>query len=221
METKAPKHKNINEELFWKLEDTEIDEDTRLDIIDDLIENNTRFVHHMIHKTFGTRGVEIICRKQKISPEDFFSSGLEGLCEAINSFDIHRGVKFSTYAGRPIINHIIKMFRKTSKSENDTSLNKPLYIDNDGKDMTLADVMVEKVNPINKMLEDEHNSMFFDKLAEILDDREKELLYLRFHLELTQTEIQKEIGVSQVQVSRLLGRIMKKGKKLYLELEGA
>jgi RNA polymerase sporulation-specific sigma factor len=219
MRAKA-KHKDINEELFWKL-DTETDEDARWDIIEEIVENNVRLVNFIIYKTFGTRGVHIICLKQKITPDDFVSSGMEGLYEAVSSFDIHRGVKFSTYATRPILNHVIKMFRKTGKSENDVSLDKPLYMDDSGKDMTLSDVMHEKVNPIEKFVDDTHNSMFLDKLSEILDDREKELLYLRFHLELSQTEIEKETGVSQVQVSRLLKRIMKKGRKLYFELEGA
>jgi RNA polymerase sigma-B factor len=42
----------------------------------------------------------------------------------------------------------------------------------------------------------------------LLSDRERQVLYLRFAKDLTQTEIAERIGVSQMQVSRLLRRSM-------------
>ena len=45
-------------------------------------------------------------------------------------------------------------------------------------------------------------------LRGVLDDRERRILYLRFVEERTQTEIAREIGVSQMQVSRLIRRAL-------------
>jgi RNA polymerase sigma-B factor len=42
-----------------------------------------------------------------------------------------------------------------------------------------------------------------DAIAD-LDDRDVEILYLRFYEDLTQTEIAEQIGVSQMHVSRLI-----------------
>jgi RNA polymerase sigma-B factor len=42
------------------------------------------------------------------------------------------------------------------------------------------------------------------QLAQTLTDRERELLYLRFARDLTQTEVARRMGVSQMQISRLL-----------------
>jgi RNA polymerase sigma-B factor len=45
-------------------------------------------------------------------------------------------------------------------------------------------------------------------LRDVLDDRDREVLYLRFVEDLTQTEIARRIGVSQMQVSRLIRRAL-------------
>ena len=47
-------------------------------------------------------------------------------------------------------------------------------------------------------------------LRGVLDDRDREVLYLRFVEDLTQTEIAKRIGVSQMQVSRLIRRALQR-----------
>jgi RNA polymerase sigma-B factor len=45
-------------------------------------------------------------------------------------------------------------------------------------------------------------------LRDVLDDRDRLVLHLRFVEDLTQTEIAKRIGVSQMQVSRLIRRAL-------------
>jgi len=47
-------------------------------------------------------------------------------------------------------------------------------------------------------------------LRGVLDDRDRRVLYLRFVEDLTQTEIAKRIGVSQMQVSRLIRRALER-----------
>jgi len=47
-------------------------------------------------------------------------------------------------------------------------------------------------------------------LRDVLDDRDRRVLYLRFVEDLTQTEIAKRIGVSQMQVSRLIRKALER-----------
>src|SRR3954453_928065 len=47
-------------------------------------------------------------------------------------------------------------------------------------------------------------------LRDVLDDRDRRVLYLRFVEDLTQTEIAKRIGVSQMQVSRLIRKALQR-----------
>jgi RNA polymerase sigma-B factor len=55
-------------------------------------------------------------------------------------------------------------------------------------------------------------------LRGVLDDRDRHVLYLRFVEDLTQTEIAKRIGVSQMQISRLIRRAL---QRLNERAEGA
>jgi RNA polymerase sigma-B factor len=50
--------------------------------------------------------------------------------------------------------------------------------------------------------------------AEELPEREREILYLRFAKDLTQTEIAERIGVSQMQISRLLRKSLQRLREL-------
>lgn len=69
-------------------------------------------------------------------------------------------------------------------------------------DASLADFIGEE-DPALELFEDFHT---LAPLMDLLDERERLLLHLRFVEELTQAEIGKRIGVSQMHVSRLLAR---------------
>jgi len=46
------------------------------------------------------------------------------------------------------------------------------------------------------------------ELRDLLDDRDRKVLYLRFVEDMTQTEIAQQIGCSQMQVSRILRKAL-------------
>ncbi len=50
-------------------------------------------------------------------------------------------------------------------------------------------------------------------LLERLDDRDREIVAMRFGQELTQAEIGERLGISQMHVSRLLSRLLAKLRK--------
>jgi RNA polymerase sigma-B factor len=69
-----------------------------------------------------------------------------------------------------------------------------------GDDMTLAD----SVGGLDAELGRAEIRVLLDDAFEVLSDRDQEVLRLRFEEDLTQTEISERIGVSQMQVSRLI-----------------
>ncbi|WP_406003612.1 SigB/SigF/SigG family RNA polymerase sigma factor [Streptomyces sp. NBC_00829] len=75
-----------------------------------------------------------------------------------------------------------------------------------GSGRAYADV-VGDVDPAMELMEDLHS---LAPLLEQLDDRERQILEMRFGREMTQSEIGAELSVSQMQVSRLLTRILTK-----------
>lgn len=54
------------------------------------------------------------------------------------------------------------------------------------------------------------NSMMLEQLMVELDETERKLIMLRYFREMTQTQVADELGISQVQVSRLEKKILKK-----------
>ena len=74
------------------------------------------------------------------------------------------------------------------------------------KSRTLADFIGEE-DPGMERVEDLQT---LAPLMERLDERERRIVDMRFGQEMTQSQIGAELGVSQMQVSRLLSRILAK-----------
>lgn len=96
--------------------------------------------------------------------------------------------------------------RKASNGYTSTSLNAALLMGggNDDGEAALADFIGEE-DAAYELVED------FNSLAPLigeLSDRDREIIHMRFVEELTQGEIGERLGVSQMQVSRLLKRIL-------------
>ena len=89
-----------------------------------------------------------------------------------------------------------------------TSIHEELYQD-DG----------DAIYVIDQLADQQEDNQFLDHMAleEVMDrlpDREKNILYLRFYRDQTQTEVAKKIGISQVQVSRLERSALKKVREM-------
>ena len=81
----------------------------------------------------------------------------------------------------------------------------------EGNDISLLDRLPEKVNGQEQAL----NRIFLDEMLGKLEAQERLLIYMRYYRDMTQTEIGKKMGISQVQVSRMEKRILQKLKKEY------
>lgn len=84
------------------------------------------------------------------------------------------------------------------------SLQKPIY-QKEGQEIRLMDKLPEKEGGEEKIL----NHMLLTQLLTCLDKDERRLIYLRYFANQTQSQVGKELGISQVQVSRLEKKILK------------
>ncbi len=75
----------------------------------------------------------------------------------------------------------------------------------DGNDISLMDKLEEKENTNEKLV----NRLFLEEMLGELDGKERELIFKRYFLEKTQAVIADEMGISQVQVSRMEKKIIK------------
>ena len=85
------------------------------------------------------------------------------------------------------------------------SLQRPVY-QKDGNEVPLLEKLEEKEQQEDKVL----NRMLLSQLLEELGKEERQLIYLRYFANKTQVEIGKELGISQVQVSRMEKKILKR-----------
>ena len=85
------------------------------------------------------------------------------------------------------------------------SLQKVIY---QGEDSEIC--LMDKIPEKNDRHEEVINKLFLESKLDALRPEEKKLICLRYFREKTQMEIAAELGISQVQVSRLEKRILKK-----------
>lgn len=85
------------------------------------------------------------------------------------------------------------------------SLNKVIF-QSDGQPVHLADKLVEKKDYHGELLD----HLLIEDLLANLDARERELIILRYYCNETQSKIADYFGISQVQVSRMEKRVLKR-----------
>lgn len=169
-----------------------------------LIERNLRLVAHIAKKY----------QNVDEDMEDLISIGTIGLIKAISSFDAVRG-KLSTYASRCIDNELLMLLRSRKKNSREVSLYEPIGTDKEGNEINLLDIIEQEQTDITDQMELYENiKKLKGLLEEVLNDREREILYLRYGLltgrEVTQREIGEMLHISRSYVSRIEKRALLK-----------
>ncbi|MEU4277913.1 RNA polymerase sigma factor SigF [Streptomyces tanashiensis] len=103
--------------------------------------------------------------------------------------------------------------RLASNGYNSSSLDAALSGDNEDGDAALAD-FIGSEDPAMELVEDFHA---LAPLIADLDERDRQIIHLRFVEELTQAQIGEHLGCSQMHVSRLLSRTVKRLRQGLLE----
>jgi len=183
-----------------------------------LIERNLRLVVYIARK-FENTGINV---------EDLISIGTIGLIKAVNTFSVDRKIKLATYASRCIENEILMYLRRNTRTKSEVSIDEPLNVDWEGNELLLSDILGTDVDIISRDLEDEVDKQLLNTAMEKLNDREKQIVSLRFGLftggggeEKTQKEVADILGISQSYISRLekkiIGRLKKEINRMVVE----
>lgn len=162
-----------------------------------LIEHNLRLVAHIVKKYYSSTNYQ----------DDLVSIGTIGLIKAIDSFDLSKGIRLSSYAARCIENEVLMFFRNSKKSAQDVSMNEPIDTDKDGNALVLMDVMSVEDCIIDELDTKIKSEKLLSYMDEVLSDREKRVILLRYGLDgnqqLAQREVAKILGISRSYVSRI------------------
>lgn len=188
---------------------------TREQAREKLIAHNLRLVVYLAKK-FENTGVGV---------EDLISIGSIGLIKGINTFNPDKNIKLATYASRCIENEILMYLRRNSKTKMEVSFDEPLNVDWDGNELLLSDILGTDEDIIYRDIETEAEMKLLMAAVDKLDDREREIIELRFGIhqkngrEMTQKEVADVLGISQSYISRLEKKIMARLKKEILRIE--
>ena len=182
------------------------------EVRDKLVEHNLRLVVY-IARRFENTGVDL---------DDLVSVGTIGLIKAVNSFNADKNIKLATYASRCIENEILMHLRRTVKLKSEVSFDEPLNTDWEGNELMLSDVMGTDGDVVYKKIENGVETELLGVALTKLNDREREIMELRYGLggseEKSQREVADMLGISQSYISRLEKRIIVRLKKEFSKM---
>ena len=167
-----------------------------------LIERNLRLVSHIVKKYYSKTN----------DTDDLMSIGTIGLIKAIDSFNPEKGIKLATYASRCIENEILMYFRNIRKNATDVYLGDSIEMDKDGTPLTIQ----ETISDSRDLAEDLETKIKWEQVSKIIqnisDEREKEIIILRYGLNnkkpLTQREVAQRLNISRSYVSRIEKKVL-------------
>lgn len=169
-----------------------------------LVERNLRLVAHIMKKYYT----------QTSEQEDLISIGTIGLIKGISTFDASKGARLATYAARCVENEILMHFRAQKKSSQDVSLSDYIETGSDGAALSLMDVVAEDEDLLEKVSTRERILQVRQAVDVHLDDRERQVIVLRYGLggstPQRQREVAKNLGISRSYVSRIEKRALEK-----------
>ena len=174
-----------------------------------LVNHNMRLVAHIIKKYYSNYSDQ----------DDIISIGTIGLIKAINTFDYTRGPRLATYASRCIENEIFMHFRSKKKSAVEISMDEPIDTDSEGNPLTFTDIIYSDETVFDDVDLKMKSEMLYKYLENIKDERNKNILIMRYGLydtePMTQREIAKKLGISRSYVSRIEKKSIDELKKLF------
>jgi RNA polymerase sporulation-specific sigma factor len=179
-----------------------------------LIERNMRLVAHVIKKYYTAASDQ----------EDLLSIGTIGLIKAISTYKPDKRVKLPTYACKCIQNEIFMHFRRQRRRAGEISLNEPLETAKEGNALALMDVISADDYVLEEMEKAESAVLLRELVGECLDEREREIVVLRYGLNnkppLTQREVAARLHISRSYISRLEKKALETLEKVYLKRDG-
>lgn len=164
---------------------------------DKLIEHNLRLVAHIIKKYYNST----------VPQEDLISIGTIGLIKAVSGFDYTKGNRLAAYASRCIENEILMYFRSNKKAGLDVYISDPIDSDGEGNSLSLMDVICTEDSIEDNLERSELAEKLYKYMDELLTERERKILYMRYGLRgtrsYTQREVAKKLKISRSYVSRI------------------
>ena len=169
-----------------------------------LVEHNLRLVVFLAKKYDGS-GYDL---------EDLVSIGTIGLIKGVNTYKLDKNIKLATYASRCIDNEILMFLRKNKRRRVEVSFEDSINFDSEGNELHLEDVLGTENDLVEKEYQGKVDKKILLEEIEKLNDRDKEIIILRYGLmnseEYTQKEVADKLGISQSYISRIEKKVIRR-----------
>lgn len=164
-----------------------------------IAENYFRLVDYIVISHYDIKSIE---------KDDLYSVGRIGLVKAMNSYNLDKNVKFSTYLVKCVQIELIHYYRK--KKISPISIEELYYQKEDGNRVSIYEIKSLDTD----FVEDFVTRDYVDYLLDTLDDKERDAIEMYFGLgeykqPLSQTDIANKYGVTKQRISILIINTLK------------
>ncbi len=146
--------------------------------------------------------------------EDLVSIANLGLVKAMYAFDPNKNVKPSSFAMKCIKNEFLMYFRRNKRHSNEISLELPLCVESDGQELLIGDTIATEDEIVWEEVLKKQRRGELIKAINSLGERDKWIMDMRFGLsgkrEHTQSEVAKQLRVTQSYISKVEKKLLKK-----------
>lgn len=177
---------------------------------------NQKLIYKVANRLLRFENSKVI----RIDPDELYAAGWHALAKAIKTYDYTKGWLFTTYAYKIIMNEMIQEIKRVKKkvvSKIDgekveslaihVSMESPIKNDNKGNDIYVADMISDKKDGPEKLLEKDDMHNIIMRALDTLDPTEKYVMTYRYGLDrdivLTQKEIAEKLNQSQANISKI------------------
>lgn len=178
-----------------------------------IIEHNIRLVFMAVNR------FKLVPYEKK----ELMAVGLEGLVKSVNTFDINKGFKFSTYASRVINNEILLFMRKNKKHNYNMELEQTLTTDHDGNELELLETLSDQNSDFVSDYENKEVYAIIREFVGNLPDKERQVIMMYYGFIDDKTYSQKEIAevlkMTQSGVSRIRIKAVRKLKSYLIKTD--
>jgi len=173
------------------------------------------YIYPIYSNGIGENSIWGYSKKYRIDKKavTFSSIGTIGLMKGVNTFNADKNIKLATYASRCIENEILMFLRKNNKTKGEISIDEPLNKDCDGNELLLSDILGTDPDITSRNIEDEVDKTLLRASILKLNEREKNIMEMRFGFKTGKEKTQKEVADELRNITKLYLKIRKENNK--------
>lgn len=168
-----------------------------------IILHNVRLVFREVERKFRTT---------PYAKNELISNGLIGLIKSVNTFDLSRNNRFSSYAVKCIDNEILMFLKRCPNQTFNISLEEPIGLDYNCENITLKDTLPNPDYDLALIVERRNIYQKAIQIINMMPLQTKEIMELYFGLKnnepITQKEIAIRYGLSRFQIASIIAKTL-------------